>query len=98
MAYTQSILYAKSGGYGKGSGVAVAIISSILFLVGPFVASLIPRCMAGTLLLHVGIDLFLEGIFDTWGKFERLEYIGTVIITIVMTIYGMYYVNYSRVL
>lgn len=88
MAYTQSVLYAKSGGYGKSSGVAVAIVSSILFLVGPFVASLIPRCMAGTLLLHVGIDLFLEGIFDTWGKFERLEYIGTVMITIVMTTYG----------
>ena len=23
------------------------------------------RCMAGTLLLHVGIDLFLEGVYDS---------------------------------
>jgi len=61
MAYTQSVLYAKSGGQGKPSGVAVAIVTSALFFIGPTIASYIPRCMAGTLLLHVGIDLFLEG-------------------------------------
>ena len=61
MAYTQSVLYAKSGGQGKPSGIAVAIVTSALFFIGPTIASYIPRCMAGTLLLHVGIDLFLEG-------------------------------------
>lgn len=43
-----------------------------LFFIGPLVASKIPRCMAGTLLVHVGVDLFLEGTYDTYGKFERL--------------------------
>lgn len=61
MAYTQSVLYARSGGWGKPSGVAVSIATSALFLIGPTIASYVPRCMAGTLLLHVGIDLFLEG-------------------------------------
>jgi len=68
MAYTQSVLYARSGGSGKPSGIAVALATSMLFLVGPTIASYIPRCMAGTLLLHVGIDLFLEGVYDTYGK------------------------------
>jgi SulP family sulfate permease len=89
MAYTQSVLYARSGGKGKSSGIAVAVVTSILFFIGPLVASKIPRCMAGTLLVHVGVDLFLEGTYDTIGKFERLEYSGIWLITIVMTIYGM---------
>ncbi len=45
--------------------------------------------MAGTLLVHVGIDLFLEGVYDTKGKFESVEYVGIWLIAIVMTIKGM---------
>ncbi len=89
MAYTQSILYDRSGGYGKPSGIAVAVVTSILYFFGPSIASTIPRCMAGTLLVHVGIDLFLEGVFDTLGKFEQLEYAGIWLIAVVMTFAGM---------
>ncbi len=89
MAYTQSILYDRSGGYGKPSGIAVAIVTSTLFFFGPSIASAIPRCMAGTLLVHVGIDLFLEGVYDTINKFERLEYAGIWLIALVMTFSGM---------
>ena len=64
MAYTQSVIYFKSGGFGKASSLAVAFITSILFFVGPKIASYMPRCMAGTLLFHFGIDLFLEGVYD----------------------------------
>lgn len=45
--------------------------------------------MAGTLLLHVGIDLFLEGVYDSAGKFDILEYAGIWLIVTVMTISGM---------
>jgi sulfate permease, SulP family len=74
MAYTQSVIYDKSGGTGKASGLAVAGVTIILYFIGPTVASFIPRCMAGTLLLHVGIDLFLEGVYDSYSRFDRLEY------------------------
>lgn len=89
MAYTQSVLYHKSGGNGKVSGIAVALVTLALFFIGPFVTSFIPRCMAGTLLAHVGIDLLLEGVYDSIGKFDGLEYAGIWLITIVMTLYGM---------
>jgi SulP family sulfate permease len=89
MAYTQSVLYDKSGGMGRASGVAVAAVTSLLYFIGPKIASYIPRCMAGTLLLHVGIDLFLEGVYDSYGKFDKLEYGGIWLIAIVMTVYGM---------
>lgn len=45
--------------------------------------------MAGTLLLHIGIDLMLEGLVDSLGKFDHLEYAGIWLITIVMTVWGM---------
>lgn len=89
MAYTQSVLYDKSGGTGRISGVAVAVLTAALFFLGPTVATFMPRCMAGTLLLHVGIDLFLEGVWDSYGKFDWLEYSGVWLIVTVMTVYGM---------
>lgn len=88
MAYTQSVLYDRSGGIGRVSGVAVAVVTSLLFFVGPTIANYIPRCMAGSLLLHVGTDLFLEGVYDSYGRFDRLEYFGIWLITVVMTLYG----------
>ena len=89
LAYTQSVLYDKSGGTGRVSGLAVAAVTGVLFFVGPTIASHIPRCMAGALLLHVGIDLFLEGVWDSYGKFDLLEYAGIWLIVVVMSVYGM---------
>lgn len=89
MAYTQSMIYYKSGGNGKSSSFAVAVLTSVLFFVGPQITTYLPRCMAGTLLLHCGIDLFLEGVHDSYGKYDYLEYIGIWAIALVMTFYGM---------
>lgn len=47
MAYTQSVVYDRSGGRGKRSGTAVALATAGLYVVGPTIASFIPRCMAG---------------------------------------------------
>ena len=70
MAYTQSMIYYKSGGSGRASSLAVALSTASLFFVGPHIASYMPRCMAGTLLLHCGIDLFSEGCYDSYGKYD----------------------------
>jgi len=37
----------------------------------------------------VGADLFLEGVYDSYGKFDSLEYASIWLITFVMTIWGM---------
>mmetsp|Transcript_38565 Transcript_38565/g.82282 ORF Transcript_38565/g.82282 Transcript_38565/m.82282 type:complete len:928 (-) Transcript_38565:858-3641(-) len=89
MAYTQSMIYFKSGGNGKASSLAVTLFTTVLFFVGPSIAVYMPRCMAGTLLLHCGIDLFLEGIYDSYGRYDYLEYCGIWAIVIVMTFAGM---------
>jgi SulP family sulfate permease len=56
---------------------------------GPTIASYVPRCMAGTLLLHLGIDLFLEGAVESYGDYDTLEYSGICLIMIVMVTVGM---------
>jgi SulP family sulfate permease len=89
MAYTQSIMYYKSGGSGKSSSLAVALLTTVLFIVGPSIASFMPRCMAGTLLLHCGMDLFIEGVYDSFGKYDIIEYTGILAIAFVMTLFGM---------
>lgn len=89
MTYSNSVLYAKSGGKGKISSLAVVVLTMVLFVIGPSIASYLPRCMAGTLLLHIGIDLVLEGVYDSYGKYDHLEYAGIWAIALVMTIWGM---------
>ena len=40
-------------------------------------------------LLHVGIDLFIEGTIESYGDYDHLEYSGICLITIVMLLFGM---------
>jgi MFS superfamily sulfate permease-like transporter len=64
MCYSNSVLYARSGGVGKISSLAISFFTIVLFIIGPSIANFLPRCMAGTLLLHMGVDLVLEGVYD----------------------------------
>jgi SulP family sulfate permease len=89
MAYSNSVIYSKSNGKGKGSSLAIVAVSILIFIYGPMMASYVPRCMAGTLLLHVGIDLFLEGVIDSYKDYDNLEYSGILLIMIVMVTFGM---------
>jgi len=89
MAYSNSVIYSKSGGRGIGSSLAIVVATVALFIVGPTITSYVPRCMAGTLLLHIGIDLFLEGVKDSYGDYDALEYGGIWLITVVMVLFGM---------
>lgn len=89
MTYSTSVLYAKSGGKGKISSLGIVAGTLLLFVIGPSIASFLPRCMAGTLLLHIGIDLALQGVYDSYGDFDSLEYAGIWAIAITMTLFGM---------
>jgi SulP family sulfate permease len=70
MSYSNSVLYAKSGGQGPASAMAVVLCTAGLFVVGPSICDFLPRCMAGTLLFHIGIDLILEGVYDSIGQYD----------------------------
>jgi len=87
MCYSNSIAYAKSGGRGEISSLMVVFLTAILFLYGSSLVSYIPRAMAGTLLIHVGLDLFLEGVEDH--GFDLLERASVYLIIVTMTLGGM---------
>ncbi|KAL3808111.1 hypothetical protein ACHAXA_001017, partial [Cyclostephanos tholiformis] len=89
LAYSPSVVYYKSQGNGKRSSLSIVAITIVIFIYGPTIASYVPRCMAGTLLLHLGIDLFLEGAIESYGDYDTLEYSGICLIMIVMVTVGM---------
>jgi SulP family sulfate permease len=89
MAYSNSVIYTKAGGDGMTSSIGIVLTTAVAFVYGPTMASFIPRCMAGTVLLHVGIDLFLEGVYASYHDFDKLEYAGIWFITTVMVAFGM---------
>jgi SulP family sulfate permease len=45
--------------------------------------------MPGCLLIHIGIDLFREGLIDTIGGFDLAEYSIVVGLAVIMTVWGM---------
>ena len=89
MTYSNSVVYAKSSGKGRSSSIAVAALVTGVYIWGPIIAAFVPRCIAGTLLLHVGIDLFMEGVVESYHDYDRLEYGGCWLITISMVALGM---------
>ena len=89
MTYCNSVIYVKAHGGGKASSIGIVLTTCAIFVFGPTMASLVPRCMAGTLLLHLGIDLFLEGVYESYDEYDRLEYAGIWLITLVMVSIGM---------
>ena len=83
------LLYFKCRGGGKISGFLLAGLTAVFFFVGPSVIRFVPRCMAGCLLIHVGIDLMTEALVDSYAGFDHFEYGSILIITATMTAYGM---------
>ena len=90
MCYSNSIVYFRSGGRGELSSLAVVAATFGLFFFGSDIVTFIPRLMAATLLVHVGLDLFIEGVRDSWyAGFDTLEYTSIWIIVLTMSGFGM---------
>lgn len=89
LCYSNSLLYFKCNGRGRVSGYLLALLTCIFFYFGPTIVYYIPRCMAGCLLIHVGVDLTKEGIWDSRKGLDNFEYASVIIIALVMTSYGL---------
>lgn len=89
LCYSNSLLYFKCNGRGRVSGYLLAILTCVFFYFGPTIVYYIPRCMAECLLIHVGVDLTKEGIWDSRNGLDNFEYASVIIIALVMTSYGL---------
>lgn len=70
------------------SGFLSTLLIVYMFSLGPDVVKVMPRCLAGTLMFHLGVSLLLEGIVEPWKRLNWLEYFTVVGITVVMTLVG----------
>eukprot|EP01038_Epipyxis_sp_PR26KG_P007108 gene7108-9700_t len=89
LCYSNSLLYFKCGGGGKISGYLLTMMTVGAFYAGPQVVRFMPRVMPGCLLMHIGLDLTKEALWDSYGAFDAIEYGSVLGITVVMTAYGM---------
>ena len=88
--YSNSVAYFKCGGSGELPNLIIVILTILLFFYTTTIIPWIPVTMASTLLIHVGLDLFLEGVRDSfWAGYDKLEYGSIWIIAIAMTSNGM---------
>eukprot|EP00930_Biecheleria_cincta_P058101 TRINITY_DN43950_c0_g1_i1.p1 TRINITY_DN43950_c0_g1~~TRINITY_DN43950_c0_g1_i1.p1 ORF type:complete len:821 (+),score=101.91 TRINITY_DN43950_c0_g1_i1:79-2541(+) len=89
LCYSNSLLYFKCNGGGRTSGLLLAGVLAVFFVKGPAMIAFVPRCMAGCLLIHVGLDLCRESLVDPLRTFDMYEYICVWLIAITMTVGGM---------
>lgn len=89
LCYSNSLLYYKCNGGGRASGFVLSIVLAAFFYIGPDAIAYVPRCMAGCLLIHVGLDLTRESLVDSWDIFDGYEYSSVLLIAVTMTAMGM---------
>ena len=89
LCYSNSVLYFRCNGNTKLSSLLVAAISVCLFFAGPSLIAFVPRCMPGCLLIHIGIDLCREALYDSLHGFDGVEYAIILVLTVIMTLFGM---------
>ncbi|KAL8641838.1 MAG: hypothetical protein Q9228_001409 [Teloschistes exilis] len=84
LVYTNSVLFARSGGNSRAAGVMLAIATFGVLISGPVIIGYIPVMVVGALIFFLGIDLMREALVDTWGKVHRMEYLTIVVIVVTM--------------
>eukprot|EP00533_Pseudo-nitzschia_delicatissima_P000126 CAMPEP_0116103570 /NCGR_PEP_ID=MMETSP0327-20121206/13955_1 /TAXON_ID=44447 /ORGANISM="Pseudo-nitzschia delicatissima, Strain B596" /LENGTH=894 /DNA_ID=CAMNT_0003595689 /DNA_START=83 /DNA_END=2767 /DNA_ORIENTATION=+ len=87
--YSSTVLYVNSGGGGRFCNFLLSCTSFISFVYGPMWAGYLPRCMAGAILIDMGIALTLEGVVDESHKHDPVEYMSIWVIMTVMTVFDM---------
>mmetsp|Transcript_14436 Transcript_14436/g.19798 ORF Transcript_14436/g.19798 Transcript_14436/m.19798 type:complete len:721 (+) Transcript_14436:603-2765(+) len=89
LCYSNSLLYFKCGGGGPVSGYLLALATALCVVTGPSAVEHMPRAMPGCLLLHIGVDLAVEALWDSRGSLDGIEYGSVAAITVAMTLFGM---------
>ncbi|KZF26373.1 hypothetical protein L228DRAFT_264776 [Xylona heveae TC161] len=87
LAYTNSLLFMKTGGDSRLAGILLAIGTFGIMVIGPTIIGYIPIMVVGALIFLLGIDLMKEALYDTWGRVHRLEYFTIVVIVVTMGVW-----------
>ena len=74
LGYCNSVMYARCGGGGRAAGSALIVVEALSVLYGMRLVPYIPRCLAGCLIIHVGLDLVKEAVYDSYATLDGVEY------------------------
>ncbi|KAI9291312.1 hypothetical protein K502DRAFT_297129 [Neoconidiobolus thromboides FSU 785] len=88
LMYSSSVLFFKSGGNDRFAGMMLAIATTLIWTAGPGAVAFIPCIVLGSVIFHLGMELFKEGVYETYGVMTTLEYITIWIIVIAMALLG----------
>ena len=88
LVYTNSVLFIRSGGDSRVAGLMLAAATAIVLFIGPWIVGYIPVMVVGALIFHLGIELMIEALIDTWTVVNPFEYITIVVIVIAMGVLG----------
>lgn len=88
LSYSNSVFYFVVGGKGKFSQGMVAALTMLLFFVGPRIICFVPRCIAGVIMLHLGVDLVLGSLVTSRSILDSLEYTSVLVIAAVVSFMG----------
>lgn len=88
LSYSNSIFYLNCGGVGKVSQGAVALLTLFLFLYGPSLLNIIPRMLAGVIMLHLGYDLIHAAVVASRSSLDTLEYAAVIGVGTVVSVLG----------
>ncbi|KAH0558386.1 hypothetical protein GP486_004954 [Trichoglossum hirsutum] len=84
LVYTNSLLFIQAGGDSRIAGVMLALGTAVILIFGQAIVGYIPILVVGALIFYLGIALLGEGLYYTWGKVHRLEYLTIVAIVVTM--------------
>ncbi|WBW71712.1 sulfate transmembrane transporter family [Schizosaccharomyces osmophilus] len=84
MTYTNSLMFIRSGGNNRLSGVMLAVATTGLLILGPGVISYIPVWTVGCLIFLLGMELLKESLWDPVGTTTKIEYFTIVAIVVSM--------------
>ena len=88
LSYSNSIFFFYVGGRGKGSQMAVTLLTLLLFFIGPQIINYVPRLIAGVIMLHLGVDLVVGALISSRKALDSLEYSSVLFIATVVSFQG----------
>lgn len=87
-ALSYSALAHKMGARNRLVGLFLAVLCSIVLLVGGSLLSYLPTLVIGGLLLFLGLDLLIEWVYDAWSSLPKTEYAVVILILVVINTIG----------
>lgn len=88
LALSLSALGHKLGSNSRLIGLTSGVLCGLALFVGAGSLAYLPRCLAGALLVFVGVDLLLEWLYRGWGRLPRADYVMVVFILLFIGAFG----------